>query len=90
MPKMYMNEARRYEECRELAAALETYFGGQDVAGGAALGRSIYVLLDESSYIPHTEGKAKWTDPSTPARRVSFLFFFFFGAGFLTSQASIS
>lgn len=49
-----------------------SYFGGQDVAGGAALGRSIYVLLDESSYIPHTEGKAKWTDPSTPG------FFFFF------------
>ena len=53
-------------------------------AGGAALGRSIYVLLDERNYITHTEGKVKWTDPSTFSG-AWFLFFFSFGAWFLTS-----
>lgn len=54
------------------------------MAGGAALGRSIYVLLDERNYITHTEGKVKWTDPSTFSG-AWFLFFFSFGAWFLTS-----
>lgn len=80
MSKMYMNEARMYKECREQAAVFKpaSYFGGQDVAGGAALGRSIYVLLDERNYITHTKGKVKWTDPSTFSGAWFLSFFFFF------------